>query len=80
MTNVGKHSGARRARVDADTVDGTLRVSVTDDGHGGARISPHGTGLAGLAERVRTVDGRLSVLSPDGGPTVVTVHLPLEVP
>jgi signal transduction histidine kinase len=39
----------------------------------------HGGGLAGLAERVRTVDGTLAVSSPDGGPTVVTLDLPLGV-
>jgi signal transduction histidine kinase len=38
-------------------------------------VGPHG-GLAGLAGRVGTVDGRLDVSSPPGGPTVVTVELP----
>ena len=46
-----------------------------DDGTGGARVEASG-GLAGLAERVRTVDGRLQVSSPACGPTVVTVELP----
>ena len=41
----------------------------------GARLSPRG-GLAGLADRARTVDGRLIISSPPGGPTVVTVELP----
>ena len=53
---------------------GLLRLRVSDDGCGGARIEAGG-GLAGLDERVRTVDGRLLVSSP-GGPTVVTVELP----
>jgi signal transduction histidine kinase len=48
---------------------------VSDDGSGGARIQASG-GLAGLAERARTVDGRLQVSSPPHGPTVVTVELP----
>jgi signal transduction histidine kinase len=48
---------------------------VTDDGHGGARLVPGG-GLAGLLERVQTVDGRLEVDSPPGGPTIVTIELP----
>ena len=42
---------------------------------GGARIEAGG-GLAGLAERVRTVDGTMEITSPPGGPTVVTVELP----
>jgi len=50
-------------------------LTVTDDGHGGARLVPGG-GLAGLLERVQTVDGRLEVHSPPGGPTIVTIELP----
>jgi signal transduction histidine kinase len=54
-----------------------LRLQVSDDGRGGARVGA-GSGLTGLGDRVRTVDGRLSVDSPEGGPTVVTVELPLQ--
>jgi signal transduction histidine kinase len=75
LTNVTKHSGARHATLEAVHVPGLLRVRVSDDGCGGARIETRG-GLAGLAERIRTVDGRLQVASPPGGPTVVTVELP----
>ena len=75
LTNVAKHSGARHATLEAVHVPGLLRVRVTDDGKGGAYAAPHG-GLRGLAERVRTVDGRLEISSPRGGPTVVTVELP----
>ena len=75
LTNVTKHSGARHATLEAAHVPGLLRVRVSDDGCGGARIEERG-GLAGLAERIRTVDGRLQVASPPGGPTVVTVELP----
>jgi hypothetical protein len=75
LTNVAKHSGARRATLEAVHVDGLLRIRVTDDGAGGARPVPRG-GLLGLAERIRTVDGRLEIDSPRGGPTTVTVELP----
>jgi signal transduction histidine kinase len=75
LTNVTKHSGARHATLEAVRVPGLLRVRVSDDGCGGARVEARG-GLAGLAERVRTVDGRLQVSSPPHGPTVVTVELP----
>jgi signal transduction histidine kinase len=75
LTNVTKHSGARHATLEAVHVPGLLLVRVSDDGSGGARIEARG-GLAGLAERVRTVDGRLQLSSPPGGPTVVTVELP----
>jgi signal transduction histidine kinase len=50
-------------------------MQVSDDGAGGARGEARG-GLAGLAERIRSVDGRLQLSSPPGGPTVVTVELP----
>ena len=75
LTNVTKHSGARHATLEAVHVPGLLRLRVSDDGTGGARVEARG-GLAGLAERVRTVDGRLRISSPPGGPSVVTVELP----
>jgi signal transduction histidine kinase len=75
LANVAKHSGARHATVAAAGVPGLLRLRVSDDGGGGARIEPGG-GLAGLAGRLRTVDGAMQISSPPGGPTVVTVELP----
>ena len=75
VANVAKHSGAGHATLEAAHVPGLLRVRVSDDGSGGARVEARG-GLAGLAERVRTVDGRLQISSPPAGPTVVTVELP----
>ena len=75
LTNVAKHSGARHASLEAVHVPGLLRVRVTDDGQGCARLVPGG-GLCGLAERIRTVDGRLEIDSPRGGPTTITVELP----
>ena len=75
LTNVAKHSGARHATLEAVHVHGLLRIRVTDDGRGGARPIASG-GLRGLAERIRTVDGRLEIDSPQGGPTTVTVELP----
>ena len=38
--------------------------------------SPHGAGLTGLASRVSGVDGRLTVESPYGGPTIIAAELP----
>jgi signal transduction histidine kinase len=77
LTNVIKHSAARRATIEASEPSGVLRLRVTDDGVGGAAPGP-GSGLAGLAQRVRTVDGHLEIASPPGGPTVVTIRLPLR--
>lgn len=76
LANVAKHSGARHATVEAIQRPGPrLRLRISDDGHGGARIDGHG-GLAGLVDRVEAVDGRLRLDSPRGGPTVITIELP----
>ncbi len=75
LANVAKHSGASRATVSVREHDGRILMTVTDDGSGGARLAPGG-GLAGLLERVQTVDGRLGIDSPAGGPTVITIELP----
>ncbi|MBV2154529.1 sensor domain-containing protein [Kitasatospora sp. SUK 42] len=75
LTNVSKHAGARTASVEVWRSDDQLMVLVQDDGKGGAAPYP-GSGLAGLAERIRAVDGVFLVESPEGGPTTVTVELP----
>jgi signal transduction histidine kinase len=75
LSNAAKHSAATKAQVEARRSDGLLRISVTDDGCGGARPGA-GTGLRGLAERVESVDGVFHIDSPSGGPTVITAELP----
>ncbi|MEV4259410.1 sensor histidine kinase, partial [Spirillospora sp. NPDC049652] len=75
LTNVAKHSGARHAWVDVRYAAGMLRISVTDDGQGGASLSG-GTGLRGIERRIGTFDGVLALSSPPGGPTIVTLELP----
>lgn len=75
LVNVAKHSGATGAEVRVRTAADRVVVTVSDDGHGGADEQPGG-GLAGLRGRVAAVDGRLSVSSPLGGPTTVSVELP----
>ncbi|MGW5019520.1 sensor histidine kinase [Streptomyces cacaoi] len=77
LANVLKHSEADSCGIDLSAGDGTLRLCVTDDGHGGAHIT-EGGGLAGLVQRARTVDGELTLHSPDGGPTTVNMRLPLH--
>ncbi|MER6009016.1 sensor domain-containing protein [Nonomuraea angiospora] len=75
LANVAKHSKAQRATVDGRFEDGRLTVEIRDDGVGGADASA-GTGLAGLADRVSVVDGRLMLSSPIGGPTLLRVEIP----
>jgi signal transduction histidine kinase len=77
LANVVKHAQATRASVTVRRAGDVLAVEVTDDGAGGADPSL-GTGLAGLNGRVRSVDGRLEVTSPAGGPTRIYAELPCE--
>ncbi|MFF4035862.1 sensor histidine kinase [Streptomyces sviceus] len=78
LTNAVKHSGADRIWIDLHHVtegEGMLRITVTDNGRGGAVIGA-GSGLAGVERRLGTFDGVLAVSSPAGGPTMVTMEIP----
>ena len=75
LANVSKHAAAKTIRVRVWHHRETLLVEVWDDGVGGAHLEPGG-GLEGLTTRVATVDGHLSISSPEGGPTVVRAELP----
>jgi signal transduction histidine kinase len=80
LTNVAEHSGASACDVElrwADDDDGVAWAvaTVTDDGHGGAEPGA-GTGLDGIRRRVEALAGRVSVDSPAGGPTTLTVEVP----
>ncbi|MEW2051147.1 sensor domain-containing protein [Streptomyces sp. NBC_00377] len=77
LANVAKHSGARRAEVAGRHADGCLVFEVRDDGRGGADVE-RGSGLTGLADRVSVLDGRLTLSSPAGGPTLLRVEIPCE--
>jgi signal transduction histidine kinase len=78
LANATKHSYANQIKIDIDSEQaGLLVMRISDDGIGGADKS-RGSGLDGLVQRVSTVDGRINIVSPDGGPTVVTVTLPLR--
>ncbi|GAB3179300.1 sensor domain-containing protein [Streptomyces incanus] len=78
LTNAVKHAEADRIWVDLHRAEGCLRVSVTDNGKGGAAIGA-GSGLAGVERRLGTFDGVLAVSSPVGGPTMVTMEIPCEL-
>ncbi|MGW8765039.1 sensor domain-containing protein [Streptomyces sp. NPDC055815] len=75
LANIGKHSGARRARLTARHRNGVLRLDVEDDGRGGADPA-RGSGLTGLADRIAVLDGTLTIMSPPGGPTLLRVEIP----
>ena len=79
LANAIKHSAAALIEITVDRErPGVLRLRISDDGKGGADLS-RASGLAGLAQRASTVDGTLRVSSPHGGPTTVTVELPMHI-
>ncbi|WP_410653176.1 sensor histidine kinase [Amycolatopsis sp. cmx-4-54] len=76
LTNAAKHTSAA-IEVDVGIVGEDLRLVVRDAGEGGAR-PVRGGGLAGIAERLATVDGGLDIDSPPGGPTVISAEIPIR--
>jgi signal transduction histidine kinase len=77
LANVAKHSEAARAWVELGAPPGLLTVVVGDDGRGGADPGS-GTGMRGVARRLAAFDGTMSVSSPKGGPTLVTLEVPCD--
>ena len=76
LTNAAKHAQASAIHVDVAEADGVLRVSVRDDGVGGADPA-RGSGLVGLRDRVEALGGTVAVDSPRGEGTAIDVALPL---
>jgi signal transduction histidine kinase len=77
IANVVKHSGASKAWIRVEQTGDTLSVVIGDDGRGGADVD-RGSGLAGIARRLAAFDGTLSVVSPQGGPTILRMDIPCE--
>jgi signal transduction histidine kinase len=75
LTNVAKHAHARHVAVSARVANGELRIAVEDDGVGMA--DPDGSGLRGLADRLRSLNGSLRVLSAPGEGTTVVASFPV---
>jgi signal transduction histidine kinase len=75
LTNAVRHARAQRIAIVLRHHDGTLTITVTDDGCGGADAD-RGSGLHGLRRRLGTFDGVLALRSPRGGPTVLTMEIP----
>jgi signal transduction histidine kinase len=77
FANAAKHAQASAVDILVDSADGALIVQVSDDGVGGAEAG-RGSGLAGLRDRVEAVGGVMTLNSPAGAGTVLTVRLPME--
>lgn len=77
LTNVAKHSQADRARVSIQRDGNWLRITVTDNGRGGANPE-QGTGMQGLRDRILALEGTFAFTSPPGRGTRITVEIPCE--
>src|SRR4051794_39746999 len=75
IANAIKHARASRVTVTVTAERESLKVSVADDGSGGARVG-RGSGLRGLADRIAALNGRLEVISPPGGGTTIAAEIP----
>jgi signal transduction histidine kinase len=78
LANIGKHSHATTAWIRLSYGNRRLGVQVGDNGRGGA-VADGGSGLRGIQRRLAAFDGTMSVSSPPGGPTVITMEVPCEL-
>ncbi|MEN3269179.1 ATP-binding protein, partial [Pseudonocardia sp.] len=77
LTNVAKHANASVVHVTVETIDGNLRLSISDDGVGGADPT-RGSGLVGLKDRVEAIGGTLTVQSRPGQGTRLVIEVPVK--
>jgi signal transduction histidine kinase len=77
LTNAAKHAQASVVKIDVVEQDAILKLAIRDDGVGGADPS-QGTGLAGLADRIEALGGRLEIVSPVRSGTSLSIEIPVE--
>jgi signal transduction histidine kinase len=77
LTNAAKHAQASAVHVEMEALDTTLRLSIHDDGIGGADPAK-GSGLVGLSDRIEALGGRLEVTSAAGSGTTLLIQIPIE--
>jgi len=77
LTNAAKHARASVVKIDVAEQDAILTLAIRDDGVGGADPS-QGTGLAGLADRIEALGGRLEIVSPTRSGTSLSIEIPVE--
>jgi two-component system sensor histidine kinase DesK len=74
VTNIVRHSGARRCRMSLAVANDTCTLTISDDGRGGT--APFGSGLTGMRERVEVLGG--SMVRDGHKGTTLRVTLPLH--
>jgi signal transduction histidine kinase len=79
LTNAAKHARASAVHVDFDAEEAVVRLSIRDDGVGGAAVG-RGSGLVGLRDRVEAVGGTMEIVSPAGRGTSMLVEIPCDRP
>jgi signal transduction histidine kinase len=77
LTNTAKHARASHVTVRAHVTEDHLRVSIRDDGIGGANRG-RGSGLVGLIDRVEALGGHIQIVSPTGNGTALHLTIPLS--
>ena len=80
LQNVSRHSGASHAKIEVRQSDGTLSLTIEDDGSGFDPQRTRGMGLLGMEERVRQLGGRLEIRSAPVKGTAIRVSLPVPAP
>jgi signal transduction histidine kinase len=78
LTNAAKHANATVAEVELAVTDMTLRLSIRDDGDGGADPA-RGSGIIGLIDRVDALGGKMTLHSPPGDGTSLVIELPAKL-
>ena len=79
LTNASKHANATRVWVSPRVEADVLRLSIRDDGVGGADPN-RGSGLTGLRDRIEALGGRIKIESPPGSGTLIEVEIPIGEP
>ncbi|HEY0541393.1 MAG TPA: ATP-binding protein, partial [Actinoallomurus sp.] len=76
LTNAAKHADASVVHVDLAVEDATIRLSIRDDGKGGADPD-RGSGLLSIRDRVEALGGRFEITSPVGAGTSLVTEIPI---
>ena len=79
LTNIAKHAGAAHVWISVVRHDGSVEVSIRDDGSGfDPESADGGFGLTGMSERVSLAGGELEIFSAPGSGTSVRAVLPVD--